>query len=86
VLDQETVAGGVDQNVPRDRNPPFFLSSGMIQAFNLNTPIWVNFNFNFNFKLKKESEVKKKNHHHRKLTILIHLKLMIMIIGHDGAA
>ena len=54
--DQETVGGGVYQSETGDVNSPFIKSPGTTQAFEINTPICVNFRFNLKFTLKNESE------------------------------
>ena len=55
VPDQETVGGGVYQSGTSNENLSFFKSSGTAQAFEINTPICVNFKINLMFTLKNES-------------------------------
>ena len=83
--DQETVGGGVYQSDTGNVNSSFFKSSGTTQAFEINTPICVNFRFNLKFTLKNESDNDIFFNRHEQLTILVHAELMIVIIGHDGA-
>ena len=54
--DQETVGGGVYKIDTGNVNSSFFKSPGATQAFEINTPICVNFKFNLKFTLKNESD------------------------------
>ena len=84
MLDQDNAGSEVYQSDTGNVKSSFFISPGTTQAFEINTPICVNFNFNLEFTLKSESD---DNFfaENEQLTILVHAELMIAIIGHDGA-